>query len=647
MKSKSLGDGSDVGRDIAVLELDPLGVRAAVARGGAEVAFSPESGWPLPRSLLSVVHDQLSPDVVPFFPALLERLGENRELTLEGMAPGRPSDLLQALLLRLTSALQNRWGQLADVLGFVVPNSLGEPQKARIVKAAEQAGWARARLINRTTALAFHALRDREPGTFLALILGYGPADCSIVRWQSGQLQAVNHVSSPQISEEQLDRRLLALAWQRMDLAPGPYTDPEWLAVRRRVESIRGPLRVAPQVSVQLAVDDQVQEAVLGAEDWLRCQRPVAQGLGELIRQCCTGAGVRSEDLDGYLVAGDIFQEPAFLGELQGFSQRRSLRWLPAEGALLGACRMLSRELGREVAEGTGIPRLAGTGPPGEGSDRPVVRLDASRSSPAETVDLGAWAGRITASIEHAESLIAGGDMARLQSELGLLKQAIRYLGVSPDGAAAALQTLAPGPLPAQARTAAGSRSQPEAAEPTPGSETRTPEEQTGPVATVGSEEEKERRARRRKYVLAKGDLKTAQAALRRGQFELAVRHGHLAYKTSADPRIFEAMIKVHLLAASKRPPEPGNFHEESRWLICALNDDGTNERVQSAIAERYLVHAQQLSEMSTREAHLQAEATLEDLLHIVPMVDQARAWLEELRAGRRGDVRLVREDRK
>lgn len=643
MSSPPPSERGGAGRDVAILELDPLGIRAAVARGGAEVAFSPASGSPLPRSLLSVAHDELSPDIVPLFPALLERLGESRELALEGMAPGRPSVVLRALLSSLTSDLHSRWAHLADALGVVVPNSLGEPQKARIVEAAEAGGWSRTRLINRTTALAFHGLRDRRPGTFLVLILGYGPADCSIVRWQSGQLQAVNHDSSPQVSEAQLDRRLLALACQRMKVEPGPYTDLEWLAIRRRAQRARRLLGIAPRVSIQLCADDHVREAALGAEDWLRCQRPVVEGLGKLAAECIAGAGIGPDDLDGCLVAGDLFAQPAFLDELQRFSGRRKLRWLPADGALLGACRLLKRELEREATEGAGIPRHAAVGAPGEGLTGLEVRLDAPRSSPAESADLGAWAERITASIEHAESLIASGDMARLQSELGLLRQAVRYLGVSPDGAAAALQTLAPGPLRSRATDA---RDRPQAAEPS-GLKTGAAEEQTGSLATVGDEDAKERRAQRRKYLLAKDDLKTAQTKLRRGQFELAVRHSHLAYQTSADPRIFSAMIKVHLLAAGKRPPEPGNFHEESRWLLCALNDDGTNEKVQAAIAERYLVHAQQLSEMGTREAHRQAQATLEDLLHLVPMVDQAQAWLAELRNGSKGNVRLVRKESK
>src|SRR6202035_3603516 len=93
----------------------------------------------------------------------------------------------------------------------------------------------------------------------------------------------------------------------------------------------------------------------------------------------------------------------------------------------------------------------------------------------------------------------------------------------------------------------------------------------------------------------------------------------HLAYKQSSDGRIFRAMIEVHLRAASKRPPTLETFEDDRRWLLCALSDDQTSERVQEALTERFLTHVSQLSEAGTPDTHSAAISALVDLRQVLP----------------------------
>jgi hypothetical protein len=161
-------------------------------------------------------------------------------------------------------------------------------------------------------------------------------------------------------------------------------------------------------------------------------------------------------------------------------------------------------------------------------------------------------------------------------------------------------------------------------------------------TAGEGSEDEAQRKAERRKYVLGRDHLSQAERALKEGRLAEAVGLSHRAYQTSNDGRIFRAMIEVHLRAARKRPPAIQTFQEEMQWLLCALQDDGTNDKVQEAVAKRFLAHAQQLAELGTEQAHDQAIATLQELTKHGLMPEQGRLWLQQLRAGPPGKVRLV-----
>jgi hypothetical protein len=76
--------------------------------------------------------------------------------------------------------------------------------------------------------------------------------------------------------------------------------------------------------------------------------------------------------------------------------------------------------------------------------------------------------------------------------------------------------------------------------------------------------------------------------------------------------------------------------------LLCALADDGTNEQVQKAVVRRFLVHAQQLSDLATERAHSEAITVLNQLADQGLLDDQAEKWLSQLKEATPGSVKLT-----
>jgi hypothetical protein len=101
-------------------------------------------------------------------------------------------------------------------------------------------------------------------------------------------------------------------------------------------------------------------------------------------------------------------------------------------------------------------------------------------------------------------------------------------------------------------------------------------------------------------------------------------------------------MIEVHLRAATKRPPSLEAFEDEKRWLLCALNDDQTNERVQAAVHARFLAHVSQLADAGTPESHSAAISVLVGLRTLLPLNGQAEDWLRILKDSTPGAVKLA-----
>src|SRR5262249_55053730 len=121
--------------------------------------------------------------------------------------PLRPHGHLRDLFGNCSLFL-NSWGRFQS-LGIVVSAFANDLQRSLILKAANAAGCPPVTLVNKTTALAVHGLKNRPDGTYLVVVLGHGPAEASVVHWDGQSLRSLSYSIEYELSGDELDRCLL------------------------------------------------------------------------------------------------------------------------------------------------------------------------------------------------------------------------------------------------------------------------------------------------------------------------------------------------------------------------------------------------------------------------------------------------------
>jgi hypothetical protein len=620
-------------RPALALEFGSHGVRAAVALpGGEPLAIGLCAAGLSPASLLTV-QDLGEPAGVPRFPGLLERLGERAPLLLGERRPEPPHVLVRGLIEGLSNPLRHWWGPL-DTLGVVVSAGATDLQRRQLLDAGAAAGWTRMRLVNRATALGWHGLKRRPSGAYLVLVLGHDAAEASILRWEGGSTRSLCHELEPRVSGEQLDRlslRHALLSVARAGGMPLPselYEPQDWLWLRRRIELVRQRLNFDGQVSLEIPgalTHGGPTEVVFERERWLAEMFPALEPLAELVARCCDKAGARLTDLQACLASGGLLLQSCVAARLRAVCGSLPLAFLPRDAQLSGMCQLTALDDGGE-ARASAARASPGTAAPGR------HRIAVDDEPPSARRERAATPDSADGIIERVRALTASGQPAVARAELQRLQDYVRALELSLVSPSDALRAL--GPAPVAGRDTSHSMVPPRAEDAAPAEALPT----TAPVDTATAAA----RAKRRALAVARDDLRQAEAALNDGRLEAAVALSHRAYQTCDDGKVFRAMVEVHLRAARRRPAAPKTFADDRRWLLCALADDETNEKVQAAVAQRFLLHAQQLTSEGSAETHSEAISTLHELVQLLPMVEQAQGWLQQLKEAAPGSVQLA-----
>jgi hypothetical protein len=313
--------------------------------------------------------------------------------------------------------------------------------------------------------------------------------------------------------------------------------------------------------------------------------------------------------LTSVIVAGEFARNPVVLKMVREAFPATFLTLADPHAATRGAVALTDRE---RLA--TAPDRESATSAASDGPVPPrqfVVRADLSRgpATPPVSTESGE-AGLADGIINRVRELSRLGKRAEAEAELKRLQNYVDALELSLKDPAEALRPDGP-------RVDAGG--------------TASRSESTSSVLDAPRPPVDEEKLKRREYLRARDEIIHAEQALKEGRLEQAIAYSHLAYKESADGRIFGAMIKVHLRAV-RQPFTLQNFREHRDWLVCALQHDPTNEEVQAAVRNRYLAHAEALATVDAPPASLtEARRTLDELRLQVEPGEAALALIQRL----------------
>jgi hypothetical protein len=604
----------------AGVDLQPRGLLLGLSAGdGAMVVDAAEAG--ICGESLLVVRNGADRGLVPTFASVADCLGEEREIDLEGGAAARPHVTIRRVLARVSDAVRAGWGD-TGALGLVVSAYAKDPHRDALVKLAQQLGWRRAEVVNRTTATAVSALQARPHGDYLVLALAYDSAEAAVVRWGDGELRTLTRQVDSRVSASEVDRCLVQMIFHEMY---GAGSDPEtaldvgpegWFWLRRRAEMVRSRLDYARRVAVEISQSlfpGAAEEVVLERQAFLEQMNVPLDRLRQLLGGCCDTAGIPRTHLKGCLAVGTLLRHsPVFL-TLRAFLGPVALIPVPLETPCIGAARLAAHA----VEEGLGKPVIdAPTTGRGDPSDELRVPLERSSAS-------------VDTFIDRARKLAASGKRAEAEAVFRAVKEYVRILELSFEDPIDALRVLSGEAIGEPSREVADRGPSPTTARDEP--------PQSEPKAQAVSEGDEPPRARQspraqlRQYVAARELIVDAETALKEGWSERAIGFAHLALKRSKDPRILRAAGEVHVRAVRKRKPTVQGFSEERMWLLCALGDDPTSKSVQQAVTERYVIHAEQLMELGTGAARSEAEEALQELGRYVGLSGRSQELTEKL----------------
>jgi hypothetical protein len=562
------------------LDFGIRGVRAAVVVRSQPLVLDLVEEGSSPASLLTLKNN----NGVPNFPNLLDRLGEDCLVSFDNRTPQKPHLHLRDLFHEVSASL-NGWLNALGSLYIVVSAYATDLQRALILRAANSAQWPNVNLVNKTTALAIHGLQQRPAGTYLALVLGHGPAEASVVEWQDGKLRTLSYCSETRLGGDEVDRCLLQRALRSLTSSGSQpargFGYEDWMWMRNRAELVRRRLNWHHSVTLEIpsSLTGRASHEVLF--DRGSCAEDIESTLtllSELIPRCCREADVAGDDLKGFLVTGGLLMHVPIFHRLSDLCQDR-LSTFGVGAQLAGACEFASQEPSLDAERPSAPPRPF-TLPPRHS-------LYIAADVPPSHSTLETHPSPPTPVIEPSKIKAASAEHEPTDQRAGT----------------------SPALVPPQGSTGTYS------------------DDRGDPLRQVGLHKPAS------DYPLAKKHLRMAEASLRASRPEEAVRLSHKAWQTSSDSRIFRAMIKIHLRVASQHPPSPGTFVDDRRWLLCALNDDGTNYEVQKAVMNRFMTHIKQLIAIGTEGARADAAASLDELLGYLPTADEAQELLRQFRS--------------
>lgn len=125
---------------------------------------------------------------------------------------------------------------------------------------------------------------------------------------------------------------------------------------------------------------------------------------------------------------------------------------------------------------------------------------------------------------------------------------------------------------------------------------------------------------------LAMQAIHRARNLIEQGEYQAAVAMSHQARRDdSSSPQVLSAMIDVHIEAANANRTRE-TYKASIEWLMCAVNHDRGNRKTRQAIADRHLLHSQQMLQAGhPREALAAAEKAFQ----LRPNSDEMEAALD------------------
>jgi hypothetical protein len=429
------GHPGPLGSGVVALDIGSCGVRAAVRVGGAFLPVLLSETGLVPSTLITLRETDRAVD----FPALMDRIGEDSAVPIADLTE-KPHLFLKKLLTQLRAPLEAWWGPAAS-LALVISGFATDLQRSLIQKAARAAGYPANSLVNKTTALAVHALRRNRPGQYMALVLGYSGAEASVVQLEGKQLRALSYSLEPWVSGGMWDRLMLGFAADLAhalgkELPTGLYDRGDWLLIRAQMELVRRQLDI--HKSVIWPVPAALYEGAAMEFTFSREQRDQVLGLtldrlDALVDRCCHEAGTGKTKLQGCVATGGlIFQRPV-RDRLFATFGNISVRLFPHDSQSLGACQLVTQEMGPDPRE---VPPSA---------QESSVSLRLPR---VEKGTLGALEQRdiFSTFIEQVRGLAAAGRRAEARAELGRLRDYVKAIELSIEEPEVALRNISATP---------------------------------------------------------------------------------------------------------------------------------------------------------------------------------------------------------
>jgi hypothetical protein len=568
------------------VDFGSTGLRIAYAAPGQPVQLA---SWSEPQPSWLGCEPVRSGRLGVAFPSLKSRLGPAGAggpagAAASGGAEPSPFELVSRALTAVRTRIEREADGKVGRTVLTVPVRYPSDQRAALRDAAQQAGLGEVQLIGDSAAAVIgHAAPSGGSGTFLVYSLGYDGCELGLVRVAGGHYRVLGYDGVGGLGGASIDHHILLLWLQTLryhGLVSGalPLDPLTWLQLREAAQKTKEELGRRAKVSFPRSFTDRsgFEWDVVFKRDWFEpyLERVLAGSLdraGDLLTQ----SGLVPADLDTVLLVGGTARLPKVAALLaQRFGREPVL--VPPD------------QLARGAARHAGQLRIGEPTPIGTEDRAPAI--DASTSSGWEE---GSELPTIVASPPAPD-----GTKARL---------------VLPDGAGTAGPPAGTGLDEARRLAAAGQRDKAIALLKSVIDEARGLLEQL----REGTPEPPRVDPR---LADAKRSVAVARGLLEEGKYEEAVQAAHIAWQIApGSPDVFDEMIDVHCRAAMTKP-ELDRFADEERWLTCAYGHDQSNARVRDLLAERNLLHAQQLGRLGRRDEALAA-------------VNQSLVWDPERRA--------------
>jgi tetratricopeptide (TPR) repeat protein len=586
------------------LDLGSLGCRAAYASvAGDPVKLPIPAGWERSeRWLWCRAPDESSLSVE--FETAKNLLGVQVSDT---GGDSRAVAAVRRFLTEMRRAAEMHTGRPCGRLAVSVPALYSASRRTALRETALDCGFSDVLLINDSMAAAIaHTPAHSEPRTLLVFGMGYGGFEVGVIRVAKGSYRAIGYDGSPAAGGAAFDGLLLAAVRQALaDAGAWPEASSlplaGWTSLRSFAQDLKETLASDGSVTLKIRLGPSLVCLPVTRRDFERAiEATLAQSL-DVCARLLEEANLIVSDLDEVLLTGGstgIGLLERLVGERFGRRPVRAPDHILACGAALFAARA------GELSTTEAAPSPLAHGPKVEFSASPASVRVRFPPLPGEAGYEPAAPAQPPAKILAVElpptSVPDAGEAAEIRERwLELVQRLRRYAALRPLPAAAFLRE-ALGELQGLL------------------------DERGAPVPdprSSGMKRETERA------------LAHAEEHLAAGRHHRAIVGAHRA--AALDPEsavVLQRVIEIHLRAAAAWSG-PEQLKESMSWLLCALEHDRTDRRVQEAVADRYFLHAQQSLQAGDLQTALGA---VEECLCYNPDHPQAIALRRDLMGEKR-----------